>query len=115
MSSYNHITHISRFFVSKMPPKKQGRRKGPIWLHFIESQLLNSSHHEATCKYCSEKMGGVPANMLKHLKEECSKVSEEIRNALHFENTNNNKTKNKRRHVETELNDNGNMLFLIYF
>ena len=49
--------------------------------------------------------------MLKHLKEECSKVSEEIRNTLHFDNTNNNKRKNKRHHVETELNDNGNMLF----
>ncbi|CAG8738283.1 6668_t:CDS:2 [Rhizophagus irregularis] len=39
-----------------MPPKKQGRKKSPIWLHFIERPLLNSSHHEAKCKYCFGKM-----------------------------------------------------------
>ena len=57
-------------------------------------------------------MGGVPANMLKHLKEECFKVSEEIRNTLFFDNTDNNKRKNKRSRVE--INE-GNMLFLILF
>ena len=57
-------------------------------------------------------MGGVPANMLKHLKEECFKVSEEIRNTLCFDNTDNNKRKNKRSRVE--INE-GNMLFLILF
>src|SRR4051794_37480392 len=94
-----------------MPPKKQGRKKGLIWLHFIKGQLLNSSHHKVTCKYYSEKMSGIPANMLKHLKEECSKVSEEIQNTLHFDNTNNKKQKIN----VIVLNDNGNMLFLILF
>ena len=98
-----------------MLQKKQGRRKGPIWFHFIEGQLLNSSHHEATCKYCSVKMGGVPASMIKHLKEECSKVSEEIWNTLYLDNTYNNKGRNKRPRVETELNNDGNTLFLILF
>ncbi|RIA80298.1 hypothetical protein C1645_745347 [Glomus cerebriforme] len=46
-------------------------------------------------------MGGVPANMLKHLRE-YSKISEEIRNMLH--NLDNNKTQNKNKykypHVE---------------
>jgi hypothetical protein len=102
-----------RVNFQKMPPKKQGRKKTPIWLHFIEGRLLNSSHYEATCKYCSEKMGGVPVNMLKHLKEECSKISEELRNALCFDNTTGNKRKNKRSHVE--INEEGNITFNIIF
>ncbi|CAB4446796.1 unnamed protein product [Rhizophagus irregularis] len=56
--------------------KRQGRKKNPVWLHFIEGPLLNSSHHEAQYRYCFGKMGGVPSNMLKHLKEECSNITE---------------------------------------
>ena len=89
-----------------MPSKKQGRKKSLIWIHFIEGPRINSSHHEAECRYCFGKMGGVPANMLKHLKEECSNISEELRNTLHNLDSTNNKTKkNKRSRVEAELND----------
>ncbi|CAI2174795.1 14160_t:CDS:2 [Funneliformis geosporum] len=56
----------------------QGRKKKLIWFHFIEGPKLNSSHHEAKCKYCSGKMGRIASNMLKHLKEECPNISEEI-------------------------------------
>ncbi|GET01814.1 hypothetical protein RCL_jg7663.t1 [Rhizophagus clarus] len=74
--------------------KKQGRMKSPIWLHFIEKPLLNSSHYEAKCKYCSGKMGGVLANILKHLKEEYPKVNNEFRISLYeLINTNNNTKK----------------------
>ena len=67
-------------------------------------------------------MGGVSTNMLKHLKEECPNISEEIRNSLHdLNNTNNNtnnstkKNRNKRPRIETvELSDNGNSIFLIF-
>ncbi|CAG8735073.1 2077_t:CDS:2, partial [Funneliformis mosseae] len=45
--------------------------------------MINSCHHEAKCKYCFEKMGGIPANMLQYLKEDCSKISKEIRDTLH--------------------------------
>ena len=94
--------------LTEMPPKKrQGRKKNPVWLHFIEGPLLNSSHHEAQCRYCFGKMGGVPSNMLKHLKEECSNISEELRNIILYDSDNiNNKTKkNKRSRVEAELSD----------
>jgi hypothetical protein len=102
-----------------MPPKKQGRKKGLIWLHFIEGPLLNSSHHEAKCKYCFAKMGGVPSNMFKHLKEECPNVNENFRNSLHDSiNTNTNTKKknrnnsNKRLCTDTiELSDGNNELF----
>jgi hypothetical protein len=91
-----------------MPLKKQGRKRNPVWFYFIEGPLLNSSHHEAKCKYCYVKMDGVPANMLKHLKE-CSKISEEICNTLH--NLDNNKTqdknKHKRPHVEIADSNDG--------
>lgn len=62
---------------------------------FIEGPLLNSSHHEAKCKYCFGKMGGVLANILKHLKEEYPKVNEEIHNSLHDLTNTNNNTKKK--------------------
>ncbi|CAI2195389.1 20305_t:CDS:2, partial [Funneliformis geosporum] len=54
--------------------KQQDRKKGLIWFHFIEGLMLNSSYCEAKCKYCFEKMGGIPANMLKHFKEDCSNI-----------------------------------------
>ena len=94
--------------------KKQGRKKGLIWFHFIEGLMINSSHHEAKCKYCFEKMGGVPANMLQHLKEDCSKISEEIRDTLH--NLDNRTKKNKHKHlrIETADSDNdGNLVLLL--
>jgi hypothetical protein len=48
-------------------------------------------------------MGGVLANMLKYLKEECPKVNEEICNSLHnLINTNNNMKKNRNKRPCTE-------------
>ena len=100
-----------------MTQKKQGRKKGLIWLHFIEGPLLNSSHYEATCKYCSIKMGGLSANMLKHLKDECTSVSEEIRSTLYDLNNTSTKAnkikknKNKRSRIEEVNSSNdGNKL-----
>jgi hypothetical protein len=93
-----------------MSLKKQGRKKNPVWFHFIEDPLLNSSHYKAKCKYCSRKMGEVPANMLKHLKEECPNISDEIHNTLHNldHDKTKNKNKNKRSHVETADSNDGN-------
>ena len=76
--------------------------------------MINSSHYETKCKYCFEKMGGVPANMLQHLKEDCSKISEEIRDTLH--NLDNRTKKNKHKHlrIETADSDNdGNLVLLL--
>ena len=101
-----------------MGKKKQGRKKGLIWFHFIEGPMINSSHYEAKCKYCFEKMGGVSANMLKHLKEECSNISEEIRNTLHNLDNKTKKNKHKRSRIETaDSDDNGNLflLFLLFW
>ena len=70
------------FLIMHAVKKKQGRKKGLIWFHFIEGPMINSSHHEAKCKYCFEKMGSVSANMLQYFKEDCSKISEEIRDTL---------------------------------
>ncbi|RIA90407.1 hypothetical protein C1645_823398 [Glomus cerebriforme] len=51
-------------------------------------------------------MGGVPSNMLKYLKEECSNISEELCNILYDSDNINNKTKkNKRSHIKAELSD----------
>ena len=91
-----------------------GRKKSLIWFHFIEGPLLNSSHHEAKCKYCSEKMGGVAANMLKHLKEECPNISEEIRNTLYeFDSKKKKTNKNKLKRPYADLNNDGNILYII--
>ncbi|POG60820.1 hypothetical protein GLOIN_2v1787349 [Rhizophagus irregularis DAOM 181602=DAOM 197198] len=51
-------------------------------------------------------MSGVPFNMLKHLKEECSNISKKFCNILYDLDNINNKTKNnKRSRVEAELSD----------
>ncbi|CAB4480398.1 unnamed protein product [Rhizophagus irregularis] len=83
------------------PKKRRGRKKNPVWLHFIEGQLLNSSHHEAQCRYCT-------SNMLKHLKEECFNISEEFRNILYDSDNIIIRQKNKRSRVEAELSDDDN-------
>ncbi|CAG8527914.1 8027_t:CDS:2 [Funneliformis mosseae] len=62
------------FIVSNSPPNSQQKQR----------PMINSSHHKAKCKYCFEKMGGIPVNMLQHLKEDCSKISEEICDTLRF-------------------------------
>ncbi|PKY57179.1 hypothetical protein RhiirA4_509284 [Rhizophagus irregularis] len=55
------------------------------------------------------KMGGVLSNMLKHLKEECSNISEELRNILYdSDNIIIRQKKNKRSRVEAELSDDDN-------
>ncbi|CAG8701368.1 13170_t:CDS:2, partial [Funneliformis mosseae] len=60
--------------VSNSPPNSQQKQR----------PMINSSHYEAKCKYYFEKMDGIPANMLQHLKEDCSKISKEIRDTLHI-------------------------------
>ena len=72
-----------------MGKKKQGRKKGLIWFHFIEGPMINSSHYEAKCKYCFEK-------------------------TLH--NLDNKTKKNKHKHsrIETaDSDDNGNLFLLL--
>ncbi|PKK67597.1 hypothetical protein RhiirC2_783321 [Rhizophagus irregularis] len=55
------------------------------------------------------KMGDVLSNMLKHLKEECSNISEELRNILYdSDNIIIRQKKNKRSCVEAELSDDDN-------
>ncbi|CAG8743866.1 9379_t:CDS:1, partial [Rhizophagus irregularis] len=71
--------------------------------------LPYSSHHEAQYRYRFRKMSGVPFNMLKHLKEECSNISKKFCNILYDLDNINNKTKNnKRSRVEAELSDDSN-------
>ncbi|EXX51437.1 hypothetical protein RirG_261860 [Rhizophagus irregularis DAOM 197198w] len=55
------------------------------------------------------KMGDVLSNMLKHLKEECSNISEELRNILYdSDNIIIRQKKNKRSRVEAKLSDDDN-------
>ncbi len=76
--------------------------------------MINSFHYKAKCKYCFEKMGGVSANMLKHLKEECSNISEEIHNTLHNLDNKTKKNKHKQSHIKTaDLDNNGNFFLLL--
>ncbi|CAB4383398.1 unnamed protein product [Rhizophagus irregularis] len=102
------------YSTNRNATKKETRqKKNPVWLHFIEGQLLNSSKHEAQCRYCfgkiMGKMGDVLSNMLKHLKEECSNISEELRNILYdSDNIIIRQKKNKRSCVEAELSDDDN-------
>ncbi|CAB5208261.1 unnamed protein product [Rhizophagus irregularis] len=54
-------------------------------------------------------MGDVLSNMLKHLKEECSNISEELRNILYdSDNIIIRQKKNKRSRVKAELSDDDN-------
>jgi hypothetical protein len=51
-------------------------------------------------------MGGIPTNMFKHLKKECSNINEEFHDSLHdLINTNNTSNKNRstsNKHLCTE-------------
>ncbi|XP_063222783.1 uncharacterized protein LOC134531131 [Bacillus rossius redtenbacheri] len=53
-----------------------GRKKDPIWIHFVEEPTLSGKGLKATCKSCGKQLMGLVARMKKHI-ETCQKEETE--------------------------------------
>lgn len=58
-----------------------GRRKNPVWQHFVEIRSSNGKTIRAKCKLCKEDMVGLVARMKQHRESKCSHRN----NAIPFE------------------------------